>query len=210
MTIKITDLHLDHLNFEEVKFGNNTTFIKPTYLKSECPYLQIPWLTLSAFGVPPKGEYTKEDKQRMFIKVPIVTGDLYDQLVRIDEKMKTHQITLNLNIFSASHKYEYEPLLKYDEKHNKAYIKVKLDTSFSDNEILTEVWQTIDGTKCQCPFNTIDDFARCVPYKSDIRMIIKVAKLWVVNKKYGLTIKLKNIEVKPLETSSNPIDFIDD
>ena len=88
MTIQITDLHLDHLNFEEVKFENNTTFIKPTYIKSECPCLQFPWLTLSSFGVPQKGQYTKEDKQRMFIKVPIEMGDLYSQLMNIDEKMR--------------------------------------------------------------------------------------------------------------------------
>ena len=105
MTMKITDLNLDHLNFEEVKFGNNTTFIKPTYLKYDCPRLQFPWLPLSVFGVPPISQYTKEDKQRMFINVPIETGDLYNQLVRIDEKMKTHQITLNLDIFNAGHQY---------------------------------------------------------------------------------------------------------
>ena len=194
MTIQITDL-----NFEEVKFGNNTTFIKPTYLKSDCPRLQFPWLPLSVFGVPPISQYTKEDKQRMFIKVPIETGDLYNQLVRIDEKMKTHQITLNLDLFNAGHQYEYEPLVKYDEKHNNAYIKVKLDTSYPENQILTEVWQTIDGTKCQCPFNNIDEFALCIPFKSDISMIIKVTSLWIMNKKYGLTIKLKNIEVKPFQ-----------
>ena len=51
--MKITDLNLDHLNFEEVKFGNNTTFIKPTYLKYDCPRLRFPWLPLSVFGVPP-------------------------------------------------------------------------------------------------------------------------------------------------------------
>ena len=116
----------------------------------------------------------------------------------------------NLHIFGSSLTYEYEPLLKYDEKHNKAYIKVKLDTSFSDNEILTEVWQTIDGTKCQCPFNNIDDFARCVPYKSDIRMIVQVVKIWVINLKYGLTLKLKKVEVKPYERQSQEVFFLDD
>ncbi len=101
----------------------------------------------------------------MFIKVPIETGDLYNQLVRIDEKMKTHQITLNLNILSASHQYEYEPQVKYDEKHNKAYIKVKLDTSYPENQILTEVWHLGGGTKWQRQFNNIDEFALCIPLR---------------------------------------------
>ena len=90
MTITITDLKLEHLNFEEVKFGNNTTFIKPTYEHEDFPCLQLPWLTLSSFGVPQKGQYTKEDKQRMFIRVPVGMGDLYSQLMNVDEKMRKY------------------------------------------------------------------------------------------------------------------------
>ena len=208
MTIKIADLDLNMLNFSEVKLGKATTFIKPIYGINDLPYLQLPWLTLSTFGVPPKSEYTKEDKQRMFIKVPIEEdSDLYQQLLRLDDKMKHHIITTsNTNLFNAS----YDNLVKYSEKHGKPYIKVKLDTSYPENHILTEVWHSGDGTKAQCQFDNIDDFARCVPFKSDIRMIVKVVKLWVVNKQYGLTIKLKKIEVKPLEPSSYQIDFIDD
>ena len=88
MTIKIADLDLNMLNFSEVKLGK-TTFIKPIYgIKKDLPYLQLPWLTLSTFGVPPKSEYTKEDKQRMFIKVPIEEdSDLYKQLTRLDDKI---------------------------------------------------------------------------------------------------------------------------
>ena len=178
MTIKISDLKLEQLNFEEVKIGLKATpFVKPIYGTKDLPCLQLPWLTLSSFGVPPKGQYTKEDKQRMFIKVPM---------------------------------YEYEPLLKYSEKHGKAYIKLKLDTSYPEDAILTEVWCAGDGPKHQCKFDNIDDFALCVPFKSDIRMIVKVVKLWVVNKRYGLTIKVKKIEVKPLEPRSYQIDFLDD
>ena len=56
MTIKIADLDLNMLNFSEVKLGK-TTFIKPIYgTKQDLPYLQLPWLTLSTFGVPPKSE----------------------------------------------------------------------------------------------------------------------------------------------------------
>ena len=67
MTIKIADLDLNMLNFSEVKLGKATTFIKPIYGINDLPYLQLPWLTLSTFGVPPKSEYTQEDKQRMFV-----------------------------------------------------------------------------------------------------------------------------------------------
>jgi hypothetical protein len=208
MTIKIADLDLNMLNFSEVKLGKATPFIKPIYGVNDLPYLQLPWLNLSTFGVPPKSEYTKEDKQRMFIKVPIEEdSDLYQQLLRIDDKMKHHIITTsNANLVNAS----YDNLVKYSEKYGKPYIKVKLDTSYPDNQILTEVWHSGDGIKAQCQFDNIDDFALCVPFKSDIRMIVKVVKLWVVNKTYGLTIQLKKLEVKPLVQSSYQIDFIDD
>ena len=206
--MKIADLDLTMLDFREVKLSKATTYLKPIYGINDLPCLQLPWLTLSTFGVPPKGEYTKEDKQRMFIKVPIEEdSDLYKQLTRIDDKMKYHLITTNnAHLFNAS----YDHLVKYSEKQGKPYIKVKLDTSYPENQILTEVWHSGDGTKAQCQFDNIDDFALCVPFKSDIRMIVQVVKIWVVNKQYGLTIKLKKIEVKPLEPSSYQIDFIDD
>ena len=211
MTIKITDLKLEHLNFEEVKFGNNTTFIKPTYEHEDFPCLQLPWLTLSSFGVPQKGHYTKEDKQRVFIKVPIGMGDLYSQLMNIDEKMRKNIIDLgNLHIFGSSLTYEYEPLLKYDVKQNITYIKVKLDTSYPDDKILTEVWHLGDDTKELCQIDNIDEFAKYVPFKSEIKMLIKVSKLWVVNKKYGLTITLKKIQVKPRVSQPRTIEFLDD
>ena len=208
MTMKIADLDLTMLDFSEVKLSKATTYLKPIYGINDLPCLQLPWLTLSTFGVPPKSEYTKEDKQRMFIKVPIEEdSDLYKQLTRLDDKIKYHTITTsNANLCNAS----YDNLVKYSEKHGKPYIKVKLDTSYPENHILTEVWHSGDGTKAQCHFDNIDDFALRVPFKSDIRMIVKVVKLWVVNKTYGLTIQLKKIEVKPLETSSYQIDFIDD
>ena len=95
-------------------------------------------------------------------------------------------------------------------KQNIAYIKIKLDTSYPDDKILTEVWCVGDGPKHQCKFDNIDDFALCGAFKSDIRMLIKVSKLWVVNKKYGLTITLKKIQVKPRVRQSQEVNFIDD
>ena len=213
MTIKISDLKLEPLNFEEVKIGLKATpFVKPIYGTKDLPCLQFPWLTLSSFGVPPKGQYTKKDKQRMFIKVPIEEKtDLYAQLIALDLKMKYHIImTSNLDIFGSGNMYDYEPILKFSTKHGKPYIKLKLDTSYPEDLILTEVWHSGEGIKAQCQFDNIDDFALCVPFKSDIRMIVKVVKLWVVNKRYGLTIKVKKIEVKPLETKAYQIDFIDE
>ena len=211
MTIKISDLKLENINFEEVKMVNNHTFIKPTYDHEDFPHLQFPWLTLSSFGVPPKSQYTKEDKQRMFIKVPIEAGDVYSQLLNLDDKMRNNIVTLsNLHIFGSSLVNEYEPLLKYDVKQNKTYIKVKLDTSFQDDKILTEVWHLGDDTKGLCQFDNIDEFAKCVPFKSEIRMLIKVAKLWVVNKKYGLTLKLNKIQVKPMVSQPRTTEFLDD
>ena len=95
-------------------------------------------------------------------------------------------------------------------KQNKTYIKVKLDTSYPDDKILTEVWHLGDDTKGLCQIDNIDAFAKCVPFKNEIRMLIKVSKLWVVNKKYGLTLTLKKIQVKPRVRQSQEVNFIDD
>ena len=47
--------------------------------------------------------------------------------------------------------------------------------------------------------NNVDDFALAVPLNSEVICIIKFVKVWVVNKKYGLTIKLVRVNVLPGE-----------
>ena len=47
--------------------------------------------------------------------------------------------------------------------------------------------------------NSVDDFALAVPLNSEIICVIKFVKVWVVNKKYGLTIKLVRVNVLPGE-----------
>ncbi len=85
-------------------------------------------VNLLYFWTTPNGQYTKQDKQRMFVKVPLGSGNLYSQLVRIEEKMRNHILTLStLDSFVIGNVYKYEWLVKHDEKHNKADIKVKLD-----------------------------------------------------------------------------------
>ena len=226
--MNFADLNLDLLKFSEVKLSKGTTYIKPIYsimdtdatIKTnmsltkivDLPLLRFPWINLSTFGVPPKGEYTKEDKQRLFIKVPIEDdSELYRQLKALDHKLKYEIIeTKTLAIFGSGNNYEYEPLLRFNIKTGKAYIKVKLDTTFPDNHILTEVWCVKDDTKHQCQFDNIDDFALCVAFKSDIRMIVQVVKIWVINMKYGLTLKLKKVGVKPYERQTQEVNFLDD
>ncbi len=75
---------------------------------------------------------------------------------------------------------------------------------------MTEVWHVEGDNKALYVIDTIDDVKRCVPYKNDIRLIIKVAKLWVINKKYGLTLKLKKIQVKPVVGQPRSLSFLDD
>ncbi len=125
--------------------------------------------------------------------------------------MRNIKITLsNLHIFGSSLANEYEPLLKYDVKRNNTYIKVTLDTSFQADKNFTEVWHLGDDTKGDCQFDNIDEFAKCVPFMSDIRMIIKVANPWVVNKKYGFTQVSKKIQVKPMVSQPGTISFLND
>ena len=72
------------------------------------------------------------------------------------------------------------------------------------------MWHSGDGTKAQCHFDNIDDFALCVAFKSDISMIVQVVKIWVVNMKYGLTLKLKKVGVKPYERQTQEVNLLDD
>ncbi len=61
-----------------------------------------------------------------------------------------------------------------------------------------------------CHMNDTDDFAKAVPFKSDIQMIIILVNVWCVNTNYGLTgltVKLAKIRVKPPKGKSNVCAF---
>jgi len=246
MTTKFTEVDVSRLNFtvlEENKRSKGQNISYPRYTLpengSEVPlFIQFPWVDLKSYGVPKIGEYYSDDSQRLFVKLPLDQSvpeikQLSDMLRQIDEKIGSEEFRLKMFGQKAS-KYEYQPIFrlpqeedqytKNDTKKNYGpkhpYMKLKIDTTFPDNEIKTIIFNSVlkEGKRVRTKVDgvkTIDDFASHVCWMSRIHPVVRPVKLWAQapNKKdptYGITFKIAKTEVEPpSKTSSNIKQFIE-
>ena len=119
-------------------------------------------------------------------------------------------------MFGTTNNCKYSPLVKYGARG--PYIKVKLETDFDSDAIETVVWfseKQDDGTivRMSEPLEicSMDEFAAAFPMGSNVLCSIRFVKVWCINKKYGLTIKLVKANVLPGEKkgliNSHELDF---
>jgi hypothetical protein len=58
--------------------------------------------------------------------------------------------------------------------------------------------------------STLPLFEYQLPYNSNVAMIIKLVKVWTMNKRFGLTIKAIKVSVKqPEQPKETEVDFLD-
>ena len=212
--------------------------------------LQTPEIILNTYGIPKHHDkwYPSDDK-RSFIKVPLYDNKdeskiLKQKLMEIDALYGSDDFRKKTFGDKFADKYEYIPLVREpqeteddDESSNNKkkdkikldepkpwYIKVKLDTEWQTNKLLTKVFvkssegrQEVSEDELTC----IDDLLQLVNWKSTIRMILMFNKFYAMKnapggakKKYGFTIKVKQLEVQPYVISkkvNNVNDyFLDD
>ena len=199
MAIKFSNLEVSMLGIEQVKLGNNTTLLLPRLNNKEVPCIILPKITLAYGGVPKAGPYFKTDKDRMFIQLPI-EGEILERFELIDCTLKSELHKL----FNQTNACEYSPLVKYGS--NGPYIKVKLETNFGTDTIETVVWfseKKDDGTIMRMSepleFPSLAEVATAFKFNSSVLCVIRFVKVWCVNKKYGLTVKMVKANVLPGE-----------
>ena len=215
MAIKFSDLEVSNFDIEQIKLSNNTTLLLPRLNNKEVPCIILPKVTLSHYGVPKaNAKYYKTDRDRMFIQLPLEPGETLERFELIDCTMQSEK--MKQQMFGTTNNCEYSPLVKYGAKG--PYIKVKLETDFGSDAIETVVWfseKQDDGTivRMSEPLElcSIDEFAAAFPMGSNVLCSIRFVKVWCINKKYGLTIKLVKANVLPGEKkgliNSHELDF---
>jgi hypothetical protein len=246
MTIKFTDVDVTGLKFTELQENTRSKGQKISYPRytnpkdgSEMPlFIQFPWINLKSYGVPKIGEYYSDDTQRSFVKVPLDQSipeikQLSDFIIKLDEEMSSEKFKLHMFGTKAS-KYHHQPIFRippeedddtinqnkknYGPKH--PYMKLKIDTTFPDNEVKTIIFDSVvkDGVRVRTKINnvkTIDDFASHICWMSRIHPVVRPVKLWAQapNKKdptYGITFKIAKTEVEsPNKTNSNFKEFLE-
>jgi hypothetical protein len=229
-TTKFQDFNaadLSFTKFEENERSKAQNLAFPRYKETQRLMLQGPWIEMNAYGVPQLGEYYKTDKDRAFIKIPLDLNnpevkEFYDKLQTIDEMMNSKEFKAQqFGDKAKKYKYAYPicrvPMEEDDEEDEKKkskyprppYMKVKLDATWPETKILTQVYTSVmkDGKRERekQEVESVDDFANVVRYLSKIRPIIQPVKAWCEKKgkmgkdflEYGLTFKLIKIEVEP-------------
>jgi hypothetical protein len=235
-TTKFQDFNASDLSFtkfEENERSKAQNLAFPRFKESQRLMLQGPWIDMNAYGVPQLGEYYKTDKDRAFIKIPLDLNnpevkEFYEKLQSIDELMSSKEFKAQ-QFGDKAKKYKYAyPICRVpidddedeDKKKSKyprpPYMKVKLDATWPETKILTQVFTSImkDGKRERekQEVESVDDFANVVRYLSKIRPIISPVKAWCEKKgkmgkdflEYGITFKLVKVEVEPhVGNSSN-------
>ena len=197
VSIKLKDLEVSNITFEEINMKSGILRL-PRIDDKEIPQIIIPRTYLITRGVPKLGKYFKTDKDRMFLQLPL-EGDVLQRFELIDFCLSTNEMKQKL-FKEPGNTYEYSPIVKQGLRG--PYMKVKLECDYETGDIETVVWQSqklSDGTtqKDESPleFDNLDDFASAFPMGSSVVCAVRFVKLWCVDKKYGLTMKLVKANV---------------
>jgi hypothetical protein len=199
MVEKFEKFELAGLSFEAVRVSSTDTVLMP----KECPLFQLPFLV--TYGVPKKSKFFPTDKDRLFVPM-VLGGEVWEMFKTLDEKLGSEEMKTELFGFNSGGGFQYAPIVKEGPKG--AYMKVKLQTSHETGNITTIV--DSDGVTFE-DFETLQGFEKHVPYNSKVKTIIKLVKIWTINKKYGATFKLVRIgvEQKAPETEIKTVCFVD-
>jgi hypothetical protein len=207
-------------------------------------FIQSPWITLYTYGVPRLGEYYKTDQDRLHLKVPLNLDnpDVFQFASKLKEtdSINSSEEVMKKSLGKKYKKYSWVNIFREgqvnnndddddddedDKEEKKApsqpqqlrppYLKVKLDLTYPENKIKTQVFISVIDSKTKKRvrtlvenINNIDDFAKHVKYLSNVRLIIKPVKKWAhaptkKDPQCGIIFKLIKIEVEPPKNSSS-------
>ena len=237
LTIKFSDVKPTNLSFTKPEVNDRSNgqkvgyvrYINPNTDAEVTPFIQLPWITLSSYGIPRDDKWHTTDASRANIKLPLddsnsEVNEFIKLLKEIDNHLGSDEMKQQL-FGSASAKYMYAglfrlPQLPDEDDDNKKpktnlddmkpYFRAKINTTFPDCNILTQVYKsTMEDNKrvrtLITDITTIDDLARHVTFLSKVRLIIRPVKIWATTKttptnpylSYGLTFKVMKIEYEP-------------
>ncbi len=228
LTINFTEFNPLGLVFTKLEENDRSKGQKIAYVRYQnpktgsevSPFIQAPWIKLNAYGIPRIDDYHLDDTKRCYIKVPVdlsleESKKFGDVISQIDKYLDSKEMRQQL--FGDNYnKYRYVSLLRIPDEEEKPkegkkqypkppYMKLKLDTTYPDCQVKTQVYKSVlnEGKRERTQITditTIDDLTRHVSYLSNVRLIMRPVKLWSAtkpDKTYGLTFKVIKIEYEP-------------
>ena len=173
--------------------------------------VQSPWIQLTHYGIPKTDKYNTTEESRRYLKVPLHSDDDDDFTLfikKLDEFFGSDEFRTKY-LDEKQQKFQYFKLFK--ESNNEKYppsLKLKMDVK--DNIIKTDIYTDARKTEAVSVKN-MDDVAKAIPYKSEVRFLFKVHRLWIQPsiKGYGVILKLRKIQVIRNRSLGNNEEFID-
>ena len=196
MTLKYNDVEIDSIKGNMYK---NHLLIS---YKNERLNIQTNWITLSHYGVPKSDKYHTTEESRRYIQIPLIDDTFTKFIQSLDNHFSSDNFKKQF-LDEKQQNFNYIPILKEGKADYPASMKIKID--FYNDKYLSEVYhKTDDKGNVKCDLNTMNDIKRCIPYKSEIKLIFRINKLWFMSKNYGVQLKLvkvliKNIKNKEIE-----------
>ena len=233
--IKYSDLDASRISSTDLEENARSKGQKIAYPRYDHPtlgadqriYIQFPFVKLVTYGVPRAGEYYQTENARAFIKLPLDVS--IPQIKVLVDKMKSIDALFSSQEFAEKllgkkwNKYTYQSIFrevivdededkskpkgKFEAKVKLPYMKLKLDTEYETDNVITKVIrvETTNGEKKRTSldaFPNLDEFTKVVSWQSNIRPISMMTKFWVQpitnkNPSWGVTFKVKKLEVEP-------------
>ena len=200
---KFHDIIIENITAKEWK---NNLLIK--YNDSSLK-IQTNWMKFTNFGVPLKDKFHTTEESRRYIQLPLNDDDeMFTTFLQNLDKYFASDEFKNKYLTEKQKQFTYTNIYK-DRVSEKYPASFKVKMILEDNIFKTELSHIIDGNVETCIFGNMDDVKRNFPYMSDYRCIIKVSKVWFLNKTYGVKLQLEKMQIKPNSKTKNDETFID-
>lgn len=225
--IKYSDVDAKRISFSELEMNERAKqyiayprYDHPTLGPDQRVYIQLPWIKIEQYGIPTaNGKFELTENQRAKIKVPLNpeiadSKSLIDIIDAMDNYFSSPDISAKLlaPLGKKSKSYTFDKIHRISDNDDRLdYINLKLDTDYNDNSIKTTVFKSElienETKRTEMFFKNVDELYKLVSYQSTIRAIVMMSKVWTssATNKWGITFKIKKMEVKPSEKVGNGI-----
>lgn len=194
---------------------------------------------------PKDGDYAVEESKRDHIRIGFDPEQkklekTHKILKALDEKASKSPKAV-LGEIPSVNKYVYQPIVRMPQDHDDSddeelvaennvkekkekfpYCKAKFSLEYGTNKLLTRVFLDTDEGLKEIQLKTVNELYNYVKYQSSIKLLLTTNKVWAMKgkdaagvRKYGVSLKILQIVVRPREDSSmaeqlNKYAFVED
>ena len=155
---------------------------------------------------------------------------MVEEFQKVDEQLGSKEY-LQKTLGKKASKYKYQPIIRESQENDDgnvkpSYMKLKLETSWPDGNVKTELYKSelVDKKRVRelVTATTVTEVTKYLSYMTKYKPIFRPVKMWAQNSKmptpeYGVVFKLLKAEFEPNNSGNNSYSdymtgdaFIDD